>query len=60
MNGHIASLPRILTISEELTHELVECETALQKNTSLAILGKYYVGWIESTSGANGYSFFSS
>ena len=60
MNGHIASLSQILAISEELIHELVECETALQKDTSLAILGKYYVGWIESTSGANGYSFFSS
>jgi hypothetical protein len=59
MNGHIASLPRILAISEELIHELVECETALQKNTSLAILGEYYVGWIESTSRANSYSFFS-
>jgi len=43
MHGHIASLSDIFAIGKKLAHEVLQCKAAVLKNTSLAILCKYYI-----------------
>lgn len=58
MDWHVASLAMILGISEELIHELIQCEASVFEDTSLTILSKDYVRRKKSRGRAYSYAFF--
>ena len=41
MHRHVAALPCIIAIRKQLTHKLFKCKSALLKDASFTVLGKY-------------------
>ena len=60
MDGHVAAFAIIVTVGEELGHEVFEGEAPLLKNACFAVLGEYDVFWGEGGRGANRDTFFAS
>lgn len=43
MYRHVAAFAWIISIGEELAHEVLQCETTLLKDSGLSILGEDYI-----------------
>lgn len=59
MDGHVASAAWIVSVCEELRHEVFECEASLLEDSRFSILCKYDILRTQGGRGTNGDAFFS-
>lgn len=58
MYGHVAAFAIVVTVGEELGHEVFEREAPLLEDACFTVLGKYDIVWIEDGCGADCNAFF--